>query len=1632
MSTEIDDNVVAMKFDNAQFEAGVKRSLTTLDSLKRGLNFDGASKSIGTLDGQVKRFSLAGMAAGITSIAEKFSVMSIVGITALSTITERAMAFGQQLAANFTKPMRAGFEEYETGLNSVQTIMANTGLKGAKGLGTVNKTLKDLNDYSDQTIYNFAEMARNVGTFTAAGVGLKDSAKAIKGIANLAALSGSNSTQASQAMYQLSQAISSGTIRAMDWNSVVSAGMSGKVFQNSLIETARVSGVKIDEMIKKNGSFKASLEEGWLSGEIMTKTLAKFTGDLSTEQLKSQGYSKAQIKEIRELATTASDAAQKVKTFSQLMGTLAEASGSGWAQSFQLIIGDFGEAKELWSFINDNMSKMIGETADARNDQLSIWHKGGGYLDVVTSIKNAFTAFFKIVTPLKEAWKEVFPSKLGVTLLGLSASLKSFTRGLIISDESAANLKMVAKGLFTILKAGVSIISGVLGLLSSMAGFIWKLGGAVLSFIDPVISFFRAVFDGGESATNAADGVNTFFDQLKNAEANIIQPILDLLQSLKESLDSLLNGGSLAAEFRAKLEPIMTFFEGLRQMLVVNLGGTLEAIPKAIAQGWQNLVNMIAGVWAFIKGIIKAIEDMFGGLGDGISNGLKTLNLETVLNIVNGVLLGGIVIALVKFFHGLSKMSDSVAEAIDGLKDAFKEMTGVLGTMQNELRARILMEIAIAILLLAGAIYVLAQIDPARMMDSIIALGILFAELLGAMAVFSKIAGSDGVKKMPAIGLALMMLGASISMIAKAVQRLGSMDEDQLTRGLLAFTGILVGLVSAAQALKSMDKGFAAAAGSMIILAIALGMIAGVIAMLGLLSWEQLGKGFAALTAMLGLVIGSAVLLSKFAKDMALSAVGLMAMSAAIGMLIVPLVTLGLLPLNVLMQGFLAVVGLMALMVGAAVLLSKFAPQMALAAAGMMAMGVAIGLMTNAILVLGLTPMDVLVQGIAALGFVLIGLVVAVNAMNGALPGAAAMLAVAGSLLILAFAVSLMASIPTDQLVIALMALIVVIGIFALAATALAPVIPAMIGLAGAIALIGLAMLAAGLGMMLFALASALLGPALQLLAQGFLAFANNLKALGNVIPLLVGLGLAIAIFGAGAIVAGVGLAILGVGLVFAAGGILALAVASIIGVTGITAFFLAMQKFIPMIGGLSALGGAMLLLGAGFLVAGAGLTVLALGLILMSVALSGLMSAAPALALIPQMVKTFTDLLTQIPAILAVAGALALLGAGALAAGIGITAMGVGSLLLAGALSLLSIGGTLLATAVAGLIASFAAAAAVGPQANTLAIAVLTLSAAFMVMAAATILVGVGLVAIGLGLAAVSVGALLAAVGVAVLIGAMAGMAGKLTKSMAGVPEAIGKASSESLNRLNEFHAGVVANMPKIIDAGTKAVTSFAKSISAQAGVDKKIVYDGGEKLGKAMNDGMVKGISNSKRVEEAARRTAKKALDAAKDELDSHSPSRETEKLGNWFVEGMAGGIEDMSYLSENAARGVAKGAMSSLKEALAKASETVMTDTDLTPTIRPVLDLSGVRKDAQLLDKAIGAPEFSVSTAYAVANDILRTKAAQEAEAATAPTTTDIRPIEVKYEQNNYSPKALSDVDIYRQTNNQISAAKGALIR
>lgn len=473
----VDNRVVSMEFDNKKFEDNIQTSIKSLKNLDESLLLKNASKGFTEAEKAAAKVSLDPLAKAIDNINNKFSLLGTVADQTIRNIVNRVEAAGEKIIKTFTlDPIKSGMQEYETQIESVQTILSNTKSKGTT-IDQVNAALDELNHYADMTIYNFTEMTRNIGRFTSAGVDLDTSVTAIKGIANLAAVSGSTAAQTSNAMYQLSQALASGTVKLMDWNSIVNANMGGEVFQNALKETARVHGVEIDKMIKKEGSFRETLKKEWLTTDILTETLEKFT--TTTEGLtqaeieqqrqmwKSRGYTEEQIDAIFDLGKTATDAATKVKTFTQLFDTMKEAAQSGWTQTWEYIIGDFEEARTFFTMLSDEFQSVIGASADARNSVFEFWHDQGGRELLIGALQNVYSILKGIGQIANAAFRAIFPRTTGEQLVNLSQKIYDFTENL---RSSLGFVNVFGDGVAKITQNAANVVNDAVDAISGAAG----------------------------------------------------------------------------------------------------------------------------------------------------------------------------------------------------------------------------------------------------------------------------------------------------------------------------------------------------------------------------------------------------------------------------------------------------------------------------------------------------------------------------------------------------------------------------------------------------------------------------------------------------------------------------------------------------------------------------------------------------------------------------------------------------------------------------------------------------------------------------------------------------------------------------------------------------------------------------------------------------------------------------------------------------------------------------------------------------------------------------------------------------------------------------------------------------------
>lgn len=1102
--SSIDNRIVNMQFNNRGFESGVATTLNSLKKLNESLKMKDASKGLTDVSDNLNKVNgsgLSGLSRGVDAITSKFSALGVVATTALVNITNRAVNAGMALAKSLTiEPVMDGFKEYELKMDSIQTILTNTAHAGTT-LEDVTKVLEQLNEYADLTIYNFADMTDNISKFTAAGVDLDTSVDSIKGLANLAAASGVNATKASGAMYQLSQALAAGRVSLMDWMSIEKAGMGGKLFQDALIRTSENLGTGADAMIKKYGTFRESLTKGqWLTTEVLTETLKQIAGAYTEADLIAQGYTKNQAKEIMTLAENATKAATEVKTVSQLFGTMKESVGSGWAQSWEYIIGNKDQAAKTLTSVKDAFDAMIKPSTDARNDMLRFWNAAGGRDDVIKGLTNIFQSIGKGFKSIGDAWKEVFPALEGKDLTRISAKFADFSKKLVMNDEVAKKIKDTFKGLFSVVKMAADGFKSVLSIFSSAIGIFGKIGSGALTVTGTIGKFFSSMYESLHASRIFENAANTIKAGL-NSVQRFFASCGDTLSTFFSSLSKI------------DFKPIMDMLTEIGSGLGEGLANMFDGIGKAI--GSLDIGNLVTLLAAFAgKDIFKSIKDSISGFTDSLDS--------------------------------FAEIGNNISSILGGVKDALR-------AYQTDLNANALLKIASAIALLTASLAVLSSIKPAQLESGLVAISTLLIELVAGLALLTKAVGSAGFLKLAPLAAALIGLSTALLILSAAVKSLSSLSWEQIAKGLVGVGGSMLILVAATHLMNTSTKGMIGTAAALVVLAAALVVMAQAVKTLGQLNCEDMIQGLLGVGAVLaelglfmkltaankmGLANSAGILLlaasllvfqnavAKFgamdipnlvkglasvgalllelavftklasgATGMLTTAAAMVVMAGAINLMVGPVKSLGGLSWEQIAKGLTSLAGALTVLGVASAVISG--AKLAAVGAGLAVMSAAMLVLGSALKSLGGMSWEQIAKSLVTLAGSLVIFAAAMATMSGGLAGAAAMLVMSGALAVFTPQLIAMANLSWGQIASGLAMLAGSFTVIGVAGLVLTPLVPVLIGLAAAVALLGVGCAAAGAGVAAFAASMAALA---GIGAAGGAAIA---AVLGNLIDLL-------------------------------------------------------------------------------------------------------------------------------------------------------------------------------------------------------------------------------------------------------------------------------------------------------------------------------------------------------------------------------------------------------------------------------------------------------------------------------------------------------------------------------------------------
>lgn len=1018
--------------------------------------FPNSIKSIDGLNTKVAGFDVSPLsnafAKAASSVQNSLSIMDIALGNVLGGMIQKAMSFTGQ----FFRGYGDGLAEYKNKLGSIQTIMTNTEWEipdSSVRMRRVSGALETLNDYADKTIYSFADMTKNIGTFTAAGVSLDKSAVAIKGISNLAAASGSDTNQASMAMYQLSQALASGRVALQDWNSVVNAGMGGKLFQDRLTQTAEKMGHARD-MTK---SFRDSLKDGWLTSEVLLETLREFSEDQSML-----------------------DAATKVKSFGQLVDTVQEAIGSGWATTWEYFLGGFEEAKSLWTSIGDIVNPFVSDDqgtyydsvleitrslGNYRNAMLKTWKDMGGQEALFNSIKNSFEIVFGAMTKFREGFRSVIGDykQAATVFFGFTKALESVTNNIKNNTYLFTTINAIGK------MVGQTFLT--LGWIFSKVGqgiaSVGKSSGSVLMPLRTAADSISRFMEALRSNTNAhlvfyhiGKTIANVFNIIITVGRIVIFVIKDILKGFSQFGNSkgLVTVATTLSDVTGKL---LTFVKAIEKFVLSSnkfeqIGGTIGKVLGAISNAFSGVfskLKMLANPFGNAEAIFSGAAGIFNKVGSALANIIN--NIGSVMSQAWDSLVSGVkasydalkdafvsfdVASIIKALIGLFafdkwlKFKNSKGSVVDMVFDKFKEMfsggkeqatglidevkgvftslQGTINSFTQSVKIGSLLMIAVALGILALSIDKLSKIDMKDLSKGMIALGVA---MQGLMRIMKVVTAAQNIPK----GAATTMIGFAIALriMASAMIALSKIDSDKMDE---AVGGILVLITAMVKVMEKMDKlkGTEASMGKLIAFAIALRILVWSVKALAKLEPEKLAQG---MTGVLVLMYGL-VKVSKSMQDVKVSpkSMGAMMMFVlSLRMLVWSVKALAKLDMMQMAASVVAVVVLLKALSSAANSVSevtvKFSAMMAL-----IAFALSTRILVNAVAVLAQFDIDRMAASAGMVGLLLIALSEATRNLKGTKVDISAIMSLivfAGSAYILAKSVEVLANLPLNEMV---------------------------------------------------------------------------------------------------------------------------------------------------------------------------------------------------------------------------------------------------------------------------------------------------------------------------------------------------------------------------------------------------------------------------------------------------------------------------------------------------------------------------------------------------------------------------------------------------------------------------------------
>ena len=862
MSDTIDQRVVEMRLDNSNFEKNAQTSMDTTEKLKKSLDFNGTANSLNEVGKAASNLNFSGVASAVDSINNKMSLLGTFSKRIMENVADGAFQMGKSLLTSISgiNDASAGLEKFGQKSSAVGTMMIATG----KSIDEVGEVLEDLNWFTDETSYSFTDMADTMGKFAASGE--KDLTKlesTVKGIATWAAASGANASTASRVMSQLSQAYGSSVIKLQDWRSVESANMATQTVMNKLIAEG---GDAAQAAVAKYGSFRDSLQAGWLTTDKFNAVMADYSEGINQANYENGEFTKG----TTAFSESVFRAAQEARTFQDVLNALKDAVQSGWMHTFDILIGNKEEAARFFTGLANMLITVADAFTELRNSMAQAFVDADGRNSALSVLVNIMNGLYRILTPIADAFKEVFPTNFGTVLAGATKSFADFTKNIQLTAPQMETLKEVFVAIFSVLKGGLSVIKAILKLLSPLGKVlisvakavgnllqvvIYEIGqaikalvqskqlqqvlgivlstlktfgavalGVVAKTVDAIVAAFKKL----ESADFKMPSLEAFLKKIANL-GNTISSHLSVLDGVKTNVNGLFNPfaklGTLISNFPTGIGNIKTAITG---------GGTaldgVNAGIKTFSNNADTASASVTGAKTSLKGFAGVIYSVLDKLSEAnnifgvIASGLKQFIAVASKIDWSGWLKIGIIVAyvatMVKLIHSLTpgpvsaftKLVNNAAIAIKGFSDYLTK-----SRWQDKLKS-----VAISVLLLSASLLILAKIPIEQLIQAAITMGVLAVGIIAFAAAMAWLSQKVNPQTLGVLSVSLISLSLSLLIFAAAIRTFTNMTNDQMMQGLVGTMATLVIMFLAVKGFSTQAPMMMKVGASLIIFAFAL------------------------------------------------------------------------------------------------------------------------------------------------------------------------------------------------------------------------------------------------------------------------------------------------------------------------------------------------------------------------------------------------------------------------------------------------------------------------------------------------------------------------------------------------------------------------------------------------------------------------------------------------------------------------------------------------------------------------------------------------------------------------------------------------------------------------------------------